>query len=97
MHGSPPQTPGRLSIPGKTSLKSVAAQRNNCAFSDRVSFARISSACCNALIGQQANVRGEPFSGKNAYFFCISPCFREPGYLYCAFFLKENSFTYATS
>ena len=69
MHGSPPQTPVRLSMPGTAPLKSFTVQRSNCAFSAGESLARISSAVSNVLIARwQSSANG--FGEQD----CSQPC-----------------------
>src|SRR5437879_4093467 len=49
-HGSPPHTPGRLSMPGKAPLRSRAAHCNTWAFSAGLILASNSSALSRTLI-----------------------------------------------
>src|SRR5262249_21953677 len=50
IHGSPPQTPGTLSMPGKASPKSCTTHWSSCAFSARLMAARSFSALCRRVM-----------------------------------------------
>src|SRR5207249_3744860 len=57
IHGSPPQTPGTLSMPGKASPKSCTTHWSSCAFSARLIAARSFSASCRRVMTDSLSCR----------------------------------------